>query len=160
MYTYAICDYEHVYEFLSLHVLPFFSDCCCVCPSICPPDYTRECSPILLRSIVLGPYHHLDGFEGLPVVGGVVLSCHVVPCSPEDAVPDSLVPLVIVLPIEVGGHAGIEPPAGAVVSAAISRWIHVIVAVGRGEKLLVMVEVLVETDGISSCPTAMTHQFM
>lgn len=149
-------DDEYVYEFLSLRVLPLFSDCCCVCP----PDYTREYSPIHLRGIVLGPYHHLDGFESLPVVGGVVLSCHVVPCSPEDAVPDSLVPLVIVLPIEVGGHAGIEPPAGAVVSATISGGIHIIVAVGCGEKLLVMVEVLVETDSISSCPTAMTHQFM
>lgn len=82
------------------------------------------------------------------------------PCSPEDPVPDSLVPLVIVLPVEVGGHAGIEPPAGAVVGTAVSGGIHVVVAVRRGEKLLVMVEVLVETDGISSCPTTMTHQFI
>lgn len=82
------------------------------------------------------------------------------PCSPEDPVPDSLVPLVIVLPVEVGGHAGIEPPAGAVVGAAVSGGIHVVVTVRRGEKLLVMVEVLVETDGISSCPTTMTHKFI
>lgn len=65
-------DYEHVVEFLTLLVLPF-CDCCCVCPSICPFDYTHEYLPILLRSIVLGPYHHLDHFEGLPVVGRVVL---------------------------------------------------------------------------------------
>lgn len=65
-------DYEHVYEFLTLLVLPF-SDCCCVCPSICLSDYTHEYLLILLRSIVLGPYHHLDHFEGLPVVGRVVL---------------------------------------------------------------------------------------
>lgn len=44
-----------VHEFLSL--LPFLSDC----------------SSLILGSIVFGPYHHLDGFEGLPVVGGVVL---------------------------------------------------------------------------------------
>lgn len=28
---------------------------------------------IFLGSVVLGPYHHLDRFESLPVVGGVVL---------------------------------------------------------------------------------------
>lgn len=132
----------------------------CVCPSICPSDYTHEYLPVLLRSIVLGSHHHLDRFEGLPVVGRVVLCRHVVPCSPEDPVPDSLVPLVIVLPVEVGGHAGVEPPAGAVVGAAVSGGVHVVVAVGRGEKLLVMVEVLVETDGVPSCPTAMTHGFI
>lgn len=79
------------------------------------------------------------------------------PCSPEDPVSDSLVPLVIVLPVEVGGHAGIEPPAGAVIGAAVSGWVHVVVAVGRGEKLLVMVEVLVEADGVPGGPTAMAQ---
>lgn len=78
------------------------------------------CEHIHLRSIVFGPYHHLDSFKGLPVVGRVVLCGHVVPRSPEDAVPDSLVPLVVVFPIQVGGHAGVEPPAGAVVGAAVS----------------------------------------
>lgn len=120
-----------------------------------PPDYPSKSLPVLLGSIVLGPYHHLDSFEGLPVVGRVVLCRHVVPCSPEDPVPDPLVPLVIVLPIEVGGHAGIEPPAGAVVGAAVSGGVHVIVAVRCGEKLLVMVEVLIETDGVPSGPTTM-----
>lgn len=65
------------------------------------------------------------------------------PCPPEDPVPDSLVPFVVVFPVEVGGHAGIEPPAGAVVGAAVSGGIHVIVTVGCGEELLVVVEVLV-----------------
>lgn len=82
------------------------------------------------------------------------------PCSPEDPVPDPLVPLVVVLPVEVGRHAGVEPPAGAVVGAAVSGGIHVVVAVGRGEKLLVMVEVLVETDGVPSSPTTMTHEYI
>ncbi|PWA26129.1 hypothetical protein CCH79_00015199 [Gambusia affinis] len=50
-------------------------------------------------------------------------------------------------------HAGIEPPARAVVRAAVSRGIHVIVTVRGGEELLVVVEVLVETDGIPSCST-------
>lgn len=116
--------------------------------------------PVTLGGVVLGPYHHLDGFEGLPVVGGVVLRGHVVPRSPEDAVPDALVPLVVVLAVEVGRHAGVEPPAGAVVGATVSRRVHVVVAVGRGEELLVMVEVLVEADGISSRPTVATHQFL
>lgn len=120
-------------------------------------DCTRECVPVLLRSIVLGPYHHLDSLEGLPVVGGVVLCRHVVPRSPEDAVPHSLVPLVVVLPVEVGRHAGIEPPARAVVGAAVPGGVHVVVTVGRGEEFLVVVEVLVETDGIASSPTKMTH---
>lgn len=124
---------------------------------ICPSVYNHEYLPVLLRSIILGPYHHFDSFEGLPVVGRVVLCRHVVPCSPEDPVPDSLVPFVVVLPVEVGGHAGIKPPAGAVVSAAVSRGVHVVVAVGRGEKFLVMVEVLVETDGVPSSPATMTH---
>lgn len=79
------------------------------------------------------------------------------PRSPEDPVPDSLVPFVIVLPIEVGGHAGVKPPAGAVVGAAVSRGVHVVVAVRRREELLVMVEVLVETDGVPGSPTTMTH---
>lgn len=78
------------------------------------------------------------------------------PCTPEDPVPDSLVPLVVVLPIEVGRHAGIKPPARAVVSAAVSRWVHVVVAVRCGKELLVVVEVFVETDGIPSSPTAKT----
>ena len=82
------------------------------------------------------------------------------PCSPEDPISDSLVPLVIVLPVEVGRHAGVEPPAGAVIGAAVSRGVHVVVTVGRGEKLLVMVEVLVEADGIPGCPTAMAHRFI
>lgn len=113
-------------------------------------------APISLGSVVLGPYHHLDGFEGLPVVGGVVLRRHVVPRSPEDPVPDSLVPLVVVLPVQVGRHAGVEPPAGAVVGAAVSRGVHVVVTVGRGEELLVVVEVLVEVEGVPGSPAAMT----
>lgn len=112
--------------------------------------------PIVLGSVVLGPRHHLDRFKGLPVVGGVVLCGHVVPRSPEDAVPDALVPLVVVLAVEVGRHAGVEPPAGAVVGAAVPGGVHVVVAVGRGEELLVMVEVLVEADGVSSRPAAVT----
>lgn len=119
------------------------------------PDYPHEYLPVLLRSIVLGSYHHLDSFEGLPVVGRVVLCCHVVPCSPEDPVPDSLVPLVVVLSVEVGGHAGVKPPAGAVVGGAVARGVQVIVAVRRREELLIVVEVLVETDGIPSSPTTM-----
>lgn len=82
------------------------------------------------------------------------------PCSPEDAVPDSFVPLVVVLPVEVGGHAGVEPPAGAVVGAAVSGGVHVVVTVGRGEELLVVVEVLVETDGVPSGPTTVTHRYI
>ncbi len=139
---------------------PFSDRFVCVCPSMCWSDYTHEYLPALLRSIVLGPYHHLDSFEGLPVVGRVVFCRHVVPRSPEDPVPDSLVPLVIVLPVEVGGHAGIEPPAGAVVGAAVSGGVHVVVTVGCGEELLVMVEVLVEADGVPSGPTAMTYRFI
>lgn len=138
---------------MSLHVLPFS-----LCFSVCLPDNILKHLPVLLRSIVLGPYHHLDRFEGLPVVGGVVLCGHVVPCSPEDPVPDALVPLVIVLPVEVGGHAGVEPPAGAVVGAAVSGGVHVVVTVGRGEELLVVVEVLVEADGIPSSPTVSTDR--
>lgn len=79
------------------------------------------------------------------------------PCSPEDPVSDSLVPLVVVLPVEVGGHAGIKPPAGAVIGTAVSGGVHVVVAVGRGEKLLVMVEVLVEADSVPGSPTAMAQ---
>lgn len=111
---------------------------------------------MILRSVVLGPYHHLDSFEGLPVVGGVVLRRHVVPRSPEDPVPDPLVPFVVVLPVQVGGHAGVEPPAGAVVGAAVSGGIHVVVTVGRGEEFLVVVEVLVEVEGVPSGSAAMT----
>lgn len=121
---------------------------------------SRDFGPIVLGSVVLGPRHHLDRFEGLPVVGGVVLCGHVVPRSPEDAVPDALVPLVVVLAVEVGRHAGVEPPAGAVVGAAVPGGVHVVVAVGRGEELLVMVEVLVEADGVSSRPAAVTHRFI
>lgn len=80
------------------------------------------------------------------------------PRSPEDPVPDSFVPLVVVLAIEVGRHAGVEPPAGAVVGSAVSGGIHVVVTVGRGEELLVVVEVLVEAEGVSGRPTAMTYQ--
>lgn len=127
---------------------------------VCPSDYTHEYLPFLLRSIVLGPYHHLDSFEGLPVVGRVGLCWHVVPCSPEDPVPDPFVPLVIVLPVEVGGHAGIKPPARAIVCTAVSGGVHVVVTVRRGEELLVMVEVLVETDGVPSSPTTMTWQYI
>lgn len=112
--------------------------------------------PVLLRSVILGPYHHLDRFEGLPVVGGVVLCGHVVPCPPEDPVPHSLVPFVVVLPVEVGRHAGVKPPAGAVVGAAVPGGVHVVVAVGRREELLVVVEVLVEADGVPSGATTTT----
>jgi len=83
-----------------------------------------------------------------------------VPCSPEDPVPHALVPLVIVLPVEVGGHAGVEPPAGAVVGAAVPGGVHVVVSVVRGEKLLVVVEVLVETYRVPSCPATMTHGYI
>lgn len=116
--------------------------------------------PVTLGGVVLGPYHHPDGFEGLPVVGGVVLRGHVVPRSPEDAVPDALVPLVVVLAVEIGRHAGVKPPAGAVVGATVPGGVHVVVAVWRGEELLVMVEVLVEADGISGRPAAATYQFL
>lgn len=150
-------DYAHVYEFQSLVTHPF-SDLLCVCPSTCLSDYSCDYSPVPLRSIVLGPYHHLDSFEGLPVVGWVVLCRHVVPCSPEDPIPDPLVPLVVVLPIQVGRHAGIEPPTGAVVGTAVSGGVHVVVAVGRGEKLLVVVEVLVEADGVTGSPTVSTDR--
>lgn len=124
---------------------------------LCLHDCTHQYLPVLLRTIVLGPYHHFDSFKSLPVVGGVVLGRHVVPRSPEDPVPDSLVSLVIVLPVEVGRHAGVKPPAGAVVAAAVPRGVHVIVAVGCGEELLVVVEVLVETEGVPSRPTVMRH---
>lgn len=77
------------------------------------------------------------------------------PRSPEDPVPDALVPLVVVLPVEVGRHAGIKPPAGAVIGATVTGGVHVIVAVRCGEELLVVVEMLVETDSIPSCPTTM-----
>lgn len=130
-----------------------------LCFSVCWSDYTRTYLLVFLRSIVLRPYHHLDSFEGLPVVSRVVLCGHVVPCTPEDPVPDSLVPLVIVLPVEVSRHACIKPPARAVVGTAVSRGVHVIVAVRRGEKFLVMVEVLVETDSVPRSPTTMTHQY-
>lgn len=127
-----------LHEFLSL--LLFLSDCC----------------SLILGGIVLGPDHHLDSFEGLPVVGGVVLRRHVVPRSPEDSVPDALVPFVVILSVQVGGHAGVEPPAGAVVGAAVSGGVHVVVAVGRGEELLVVVEVLVEVEGVPGGSAAMT----
>lgn len=127
-----------LHEFLCL--LPFLSDCCSV----------------ILGSVVLGPYHHLDSFEGLPVVGGVVLRRHVVPRSPEDPIPDPFVPFVVVLPVQVGRHAGVEPPAGAVVGTAVSGGVHVVVAVGRGEELLVVVEVLVEVEGVPGGSAAMT----
>lgn len=78
------------------------------------------------------------------------------PRSPEDPVPDPLVPFVVVLPVQVGGHAGVEPPAGAVVGAAVSGGVHVVVAVGRGEELLVVVEVLVEAEGVPGGSAAMT----
>lgn len=83
------------------------------------------------------------------------------PRSPEDPVPDPLVSLVVVLAVQVGRHAGVEPPARAVVGAAVSRGVHVIVVVGRGEELLVVVEVLVEVEGVPGSPAATTpHQLM
>lgn len=127
-----------LHEFLSL--LLFLSDCC----------------SLILGSVVLGPYHHLDSFEGLPVVGGVVLCRHVVPRSPEDPVPDPLVPFVVVLSVQIGGHAGVEPPARAVVGTAVPGGVHVVVAVGRGEELLVVVEVLVKVEGIPGSSAAKT----
>lgn len=74
------------------------------------------------------------------------------PRSPEDPIPDSFVPLVVVFPIQIGRHAGIKPPAGAVVGAAVSRGVHVIVQVRRGKQLLVVVEVLVEANGVTGSP--------
>lgn len=136
-----------------------FSYCHCVFLSVHLNDYPHEYLPVVLRSIILWPYHHLDSFEGLPVVSRVVLCWHIVPCSPEDTVSDSLVPLVIVFPVEVSRHASVKPPARAVVGAAVSRGVHVIVAVRCGEKFLVMVEVLVQTESIPCSPTTMTHQY-
>lgn len=89
------CVQMHDYVHVCLSLLSVFM-------FICPSLYNHEYLPVLLRSVILGPYHHFDSFEGLPVVGGVVLCRHVVPCSPEDPVPDSLVPFVVVLPVEVG----------------------------------------------------------
>lgn len=81
------------------------------------------------------------------------------PRSPEDPVPDPLVPLVVVLPVQVGRHAGVEPPARAVVGAAVFGGVHVVVVVGCGEELLVVVVVLVEVEGIPGSPAATTpHQ--
>lgn len=79
------------------------------------------------------------------------------PCSPVDPLPDSLVPLVVVLPVEVGRHAGVEPPAGAVVGATVSRWVHVVIAVKSGEELLVVVILFVEADGVPGSPAAKTN---
>lgn len=122
--------------------------------------YSQNVYLSFLRSIVFGSYHHLDRFKGLPVVGWVVLCRHVVPRSPEDPIPDTLIALVVVLPIEVGRHASVEPPARAVVGAAVSRGVHVVVAVRRGEELLVVVEVLVEAHGIASRSAAMIRQLI
>ena len=105
-----------------------------------------------LGGVVLGPDHHLHRLEGLPVVGGVVLCGHVVPGAPEDAVAHTLVALVVVLAVEVGRHAGVEPPARAVVSTAVAGGVHVVVAVRCGEELLVVVELLVEAEGVPRRP--------
>ena len=78
------------------------------------------------------------------------------PCSPEDPVPDPFVPFVVVLPVQVGRHAGIKPPARAVVGATVTGGVHVVVAVGCGEELLIVVEVLVEVEGVPSGSAAMT----
>ena len=124
-------------------------------PRSLPPPYPPQCLFIrtsasgALGGVVLGPDHHLHRLEGLPVIGGVVLRGHVVPGAPEDAVAHALVVLVVVLAVEVGRHAGVEPPARAVVGAAVAGGVHVVVAVGRGEELLVVVELLVEHEGVA-----------
>ena len=119
----------------------------CLYPSVAAFAH-RPSGP--LGGIVLGPDHHLHRLEGLPVVGGVVLRGHVVPGAPEDAVAHTLVTLVVVLAIEVGRHAGVKPPARAIIGAAVAGGVMVVVAVGSGEELLVVVKVLIKADGVSS----------
>lgn len=116
---------------------------------LCLHDCTHQYLPVLLRTIVLGPYHHFDSFKSLPVVGGVVLGRHVVPRSPEDPVPDSLVSLVIVLPVEVGRHAGVKPPAGAVVGPAVPGGVAVVVPVRRGERPVAVIVLFAEAESIT-----------
>lgn len=96
--------------------------------------------------------HHLDSFERLSVVGGVILCGYVVPRPPENPIPDPFVLPHIVSPVEVCSHAGIKPPAGAVVGPAVPGWIAVVVPVRGGERPVVVIVTSAEAQSIT-CST-------
>lgn len=93
--------------------------------------------------------HHPDGFKSLSVICGVILCRYVMPRPPENPIPDSLVPSHIVSSVEVCSHAGIKPPAGAVVGPAVPGWIPVVVPVRGGKRPVVVIIAFAEAQSIT-----------
>lgn len=99
--------------------------------------------------------HHCDSFKRLSVIGGVILIRYVVPRPPENPIPDSPVTPHIVSAVEVCSHAGIKPPAGAVVGATVPGWIAVVVPIRRGERPVVVIITSAKAESIT-CSTRVT----
>lgn len=70
------------------------------------------------------------------------------PRAPENPVPHTCVLPQVVSPVEVRGHAGVEPPSGAVVGAAVPGWISVVVPVRGGERPVVVIVRLAEAESV------------
>lgn len=97
-----------------------------------------------------GPHHHFDLPKSFPVTVHVIVRS-AGPGGPKDAVADPFVFLAIIFAVEVGGHAGIEPPPGAIVCAAAARGVLIVVPVRGAEELLVVVVAFVEVQGVPGC---------
>lgn len=107
--------------------------------------------PLLTHTKPLWSDHHPDRFERLSLIGWVVLCRYVVPCAPENPIPNSSVLPRIISAVEVCSHAGIEPPTGAVVGPAVPGGVPVVVPVRGGERPVVVVVGLAEAQSITCC---------
>lgn len=72
------------------------------------------------------------------------------PSPPKYPIPDSLVLLPVVSPVEVCRHARVEPPTGAVIRAAVPGRIAVMVPVRGGERPVVVIIHFAEAESITS----------
>lgn len=72
-----------------------------------------------------------------------------VPAAPVDAVSEAAVAPMVVAPVQVGGEAGIEPPASAVVAGTAARSVAVVVAVVGAEGSAVVVVAFVVAQGVA-----------
>lgn len=80
------------------------------------------------------------------------------PRPPENPIPDSLIFAYVVPAVEICRHAGIEPPAGAVVGPAVPGRIAVVVPVRGGEQPVVVIVAAAEAQGIARGARVSAHR--
>lgn len=79
------------------------------------------------------------------------------PRPPENPIPDPFILPNIVSAVQVSGHAGVKPPARAVVGPAVPRRIAVMVPVRGGKRPVVVIITLAEAQSITCSTRVPAH---